>query len=738
MNERQPASGGSESKTTPLASAGDIVCAGCQRTNRSNSQFCSACGESLWADCPACNARCAASEAFCGVCGANRSDVIEAQTTEIENARREAEQLATQCEFDRAIATLQQVAAVKQPQLTQYTRGIQEQIDSLKQERDRLLAARDSGLARARQLLEQHEYAQVIAELDRVAPPLRTPELGELLTAARARNAEVSTLVDEIREAAAAQRYLDLAPAVDQLLTLQPNHRLGLSLAQQLRERFCRKARRKLSEYHYDEALTLLNAIPAPAQDAETAQLVDHARELIWVFDDLRSAPVVTPTVLRIAQRLAKAVPGDKRAVAIHEKLTKLGSQPSTNSRFPHVAWAPRPKTPQFECPVNWLAGFRTMRAARPEAKETLNRYPGRFFAAAGLALEGLDVTEIKAQLRPPERQGVLGKLAVGQRKQQVLSAWGLDLGESSLKAVRLVRDAESGAISIDAAFLLEHATLVNPADAVGTQHDMAAETLARLRDQVTVDKADRVCVNLPSQNTLGRFLKLPQSAPKKLAELVKFEASSAIPCPLEELVLEHHAFPPEGVESDKAGKKGGAVEVNLQDVLLVAAKRSDIRERLRVFAEAGFHVDLLQSDAIAFYNFALHDCLGPHSTLPTDPAPLAILDVGTRATNLIVSSPRGIWFRTLRFGGVDFTESILRPFKLTFEQAEQVKRQPTRARSVSRLYRELDAVLARFAAEVQRSLAAYEKDNQGPRVAKIVGTGGGFLLHGLLRRMAS
>jgi Tfp pilus assembly PilM family ATPase len=111
-------------------------------------------------------------------------------------------------------------------------------------------------------------------------------------------------------------------------------------------------------------------------------------------------------------------------------------------------------------------------------------------------------------------------------------------------------------------------------------------------------------------------------------------------------------------------------------------------------------------------------------------------LDIGARATNLVISSPESTWFRSIGVSGENFTNALIRPLKLTHEQAEQLKRTPTRARRVYQIYQWLEPDFVHLVDEVERSLQAYQRQHPETPVAQLLGLGGGFRLHGLLRRL--
>jgi Tfp pilus assembly PilM family ATPase len=75
-----------------------------------------------------------------------------------------------------------------------------------------------------------------------------------------------------------------------------------------------------------------------------------------------------------------------------------------------------------------------------------------------------------------------------------------------------------------------------------------------------------------------------------------------------------------------------------------------------------------------------------------------------------------------------------VREFNLTVAKAEQRKRAPESAERLSDLYEALSPLLGDLTRELQESLSAYAESQPSCPVHRIVGLGGGFLLHGLFR----
>jgi Tfp pilus assembly PilM family ATPase len=114
----------------------------------------------------------------------------------------------------------------------------------------------------------------------------------------------------------------------------------------------------------------------------------------------------------------------------------------------------------------------------------------------------------------------------------------------------------------------------------------------------------------------------------------------------------------------------------------------------------------------------------------------LAVLDVGSASSRLIVSTPRTAWFRTIPVGGQAITAQLVQTYKLTQAQAEQLKRTPTAARRVSQLYETIDPLLLRLADGVHRALEMHARAYSSVKIQHLFGVGGGFAQHGLLRRL--
>jgi type IV pilus assembly protein PilM len=310
-------------------------------------------------------------------------------------------------------------------------------------------------------------------------------------------------------------------------------------------------------------------------------------------------------------------------------------------------------------------------------------------------------------------------------RKKSQRPAWGIDLNAWGLRAVKLGCDDQDGAPVVLEVAAIKHRKLLSHPDAQDERGVIAAETLRAFVEQHPTGDAKNIA-NMPSQKLLGRFFDLPPLEPKKVPEAVIFEARHQIPFTLESLAWDYDLIEAGGKPIDTLAPRR---------VVLVAGRDFHIQERLAIFNEASVAIDALVSDCLALHNFLAAEFFsGARDDAP--PGVVVAVDVGAECTNLVMTSPSVQWFRTLNLAGHSFTEPLVRQFKLTYTQAELLKREPFRARRLSQLYATFDPLLAELATEIARSLDSFQKLYPSEPLAHLYGLGGGFVMHGLLRRL--
>ena len=200
--------------------------------------------------------------------------------------------------------------------------------------------------------------------------------------------------------------------------------------------------------------------------------------------------------------------PRDSRAAKALEEVRRRRKIAEGDPRRAVVPWAAAKEQTRIGCPVDWLTDFRRFHFHENFNPAVLAANPGSFFAACGLALQSLRLSRTRINLHPsdPSLRGHFRKL---QQMRPVLKAWGLDLGASGLKALRLSMDKSQQNLAIEACDLVAHRKLLS--DAVNEEEERALieETVKEFLSRNDL-KGCRIGLGLPGRTVFVRQLSLP------------------------------------------------------------------------------------------------------------------------------------------------------------------------------------------------------------------------------------
>jgi len=286
-------------------------------------------------------------------------------------------------------------------------------------------------------------------------------------------------------------------------------------------------------------------------------------------------------------------------------------------------------------------------------------------------------------------------------------TVWGIDIGQCALKALKLSN--MNGHLRVEAFDVIEHHTVLS-------QPDVDRRKLIRNALDTFLSRNDTrgaaVSISVPGQSSFTRFLKLPPVESKKIPDIVRFEAEQQIPFPIADVVWRWQTFDDPNSPDVEAG--------------IFAMKRSGIAEILEYFAEVDLSVDIVQMAPLALYNFMILD-----EQVASDGASL-LVDIGADKTDLVVSDGPRIWTRTVQIGGSNFTDALVRAFKLSFRKAEKLKRGAATSKYARQIFQTMRPVFADLAQEIQRSVGYYTSLHRDARFRRLVGLGNGFRLPGM------
>ena len=286
-------------------------------------------------------------------------------------------------------------------------------------------------------------------------------------------------------------------------------------------------------------------------------------------------------------------------------------------------------------------------------------------------------------------------------------AVWGIDIGQCALKALKVIE--VDGELQVDAFEVIEHPKILSQPEVNRREYIHAA--LERFVSTQNVSGC-LLAVAVPGQSSFTRFVKLPPVEPKKIPDIVRFEAEQQIPFPVEEVIWQWQTFQ----DADNPD-----VEVGI-----FAMKRSDIRDMLDHFTDMNVHVDVVQMAPLALYDFMKYD-----NQVGEDGATL-LADVGADKTDLVVGEGTRIWTRTIQIGGDNFTQALAKAFKLSFPKAEKLKRTAATSKYARQIFQAMRPVFADLVQEIQRSIGYYTSLHREARFKRLIGLGNGFRLPGL------
>lgn len=288
--------------------------------------------------------------------------------------------------------------------------------------------------------------------------------------------------------------------------------------------------------------------------------------------------------------------------------------------------------------------------------------------------------------------------------------AWGIDVGNRALKAVKLVPDGTG--FRIDDFECIEHETVLSNS---GDNREQLIQTALANFVQRHPQKGGIAGIGVSGQQSFARFIKLPPVEERKIPEIVRFEAIQQIPFPLDDVEWSYQLFrEPESPD----------VEVGI-----FAMRKELIARHISYFTDVDLNVQVVQMNPLAVYNAMYHDGQIEGTTM--------IIDLGAENADLIIAEGETIWLRSIPIGGNNFTEALVKAFKLDFTKAEDLKRNAATSKYARQIMQAMKPVFADLVGEIQRSIGFYASVHRDSRINKVLALGGTFRLPSLQKYIA-
>jgi type IV pilus assembly protein PilM len=298
---------------------------------------------------------------------------------------------------------------------------------------------------------------------------------------------------------------------------------------------------------------------------------------------------------------------------------------------------------------------------------------------------------------------------------EKIGSVWAIDIGNTSLKALRLSN--ESGTLEVIGFEHIQHQKVLSGS---GINDQEKQELIAiSLRQFVQANDLgrDEIIVAVPSANSFARFVNLPPVEQKRIPEIVKFEASQQIPFDINEVAWDWQLMTEAGAAEAKVG--------------IFAIKNDVVTAELEHFSRENLEVTYVQIAPMALYNYIFYD---RPDLMRSDTQATVVLNIGAEATDLVVCTKSDVWQRTIAMGGNAFTKAIADTFKLNFEKAEKLKRTAPMSKYARQILQAMKPVFTDLASEIQRSLGFYTSSHSNVKLVRIIALGGGTKMRGLLQ----
>ena len=289
----------------------------------------------------------------------------------------------------------------------------------------------------------------------------------------------------------------------------------------------------------------------------------------------------------------------------------------------------------------------------------------------------------------------------------------GIDLGRESLKCV--VISVDKGTVRVEAC---HSEKLALPADAQETAWQSAVAVVLKKWRKDGVIGDETVVVNAPSAHTLIRALKVPTA---EMAVKLPEEAKQQLPFPLETLDWDYVVVGEDGSQSH---------------VSLAAIKKDIIGDVLNLLKKASIAPEAINNGALALANLVLRAEGG------SCPEPLAVLSMGSTASNLTIVDGTKVWMRTLPVTGLSIVTSLAKGIEIPEEEARtalnrDVNLSGQNETDDSPATKNVRAAITRMVMEITRSFTFYRSQLGGGKPQKLYITGGYSTIPGLCALLA-
>ena len=288
----------------------------------------------------------------------------------------------------------------------------------------------------------------------------------------------------------------------------------------------------------------------------------------------------------------------------------------------------------------------------------------------------------------------------------------GLDIGSGFIKLV-VVDHSKSEPEIVQVAT----SPLVPDAIVEGEVMDpvLVAETVRAVIDSAGVKKANIVAA-VGGHDVIVKPIPMDRMSEADAREVIRWEAEQHVPFDMENVQLDFQILDPQGTGPQMR-------------VLLVAAKRELIENRLSLLADAGVEPAIIDVDAFAIHNAFQHNYPESNNGL------IALVNIGHETTNVnLVQNGATILTRDIPFGSRRLREALQRERGFTAEHAENL----LQGRGADDIRSLLDERVDEVAIGVERAAAFLAAQSGGEGIGRVFLSGGGAAIPGMVQALGN
>lgn len=297
-----------------------------------------------------------------------------------------------------------------------------------------------------------------------------------------------------------------------------------------------------------------------------------------------------------------------------------------------------------------------------------------------------------------------LKKLFGGKQK----SVLGIDVGSSAIKIVQLRKERGRAVLETYGEIALGPYIQKSVGQAVQVPNDVIVTALGDLmKESKATTKNTGVAV--PLSASLISLIEVPALSPDKLEKLIPIEARKYIPVPVSEVLLDWYSLPKNPNDEKDAAHS---------EVLIVAIHKERVGQYQQIVADSKLETTFFEIEAFSTTRAVLDRGIQPK----------LVIDMGASSTKIYIVEAGIIKeSHVVNRGSQDITQAIAQSQNISFEEAEQKKRQGGEG-----VTSYIESTLTYVFSEVRRIVLQYQSKHNVSVVEAFL-SGGGSLAQGVV-----